>query len=75
MWGIEWWWFGLNTLWGLGCDHHQRRRLEVWDLVRIVSLEQCDFPCAVEFERSWEDSFVVRRLVPWHTRDIAWEGE
>ena len=68
-------WVGLITLWGLGCDHHQCRRHEVWDLVRVVILEQCDFPCAVEFERCWENRFVVRRFVPSHTRDIAWEGD
>ena len=38
-----------------------------------MSLEQCDFPCAVEFERCWENRFEVRRLVPLHTRDIAGE--
>ena len=40
-----------------------------------MSLEQCDFTCAVEFERSWENRFEVRGFVPWHTRDIAWEGD
>ena len=68
-------WLGLIILRGLGCDHHQCRRLEVRDLVGVVSLEQCDFPCAVEFERCWENSFVVRSLFRWHTRDIAGEGD
>ena len=69
-------WFGLIILRrGLGCDHHQCHRLEVWDLMGVVSLEQCDFPCAVEFERCWENSFLLRRLVPWHTGDIAGEGD
>ena len=63
----------LNNI--IGADDQQCRRLEVWDMVRVVSLEQCDFPCAVEFERCWEYRFVVRGFVPWQTRDIAWEGD
>ena len=59
----------------LSADDHQCCCLEVWDLVRVVSLEQCDVPCAVEFEWCRENRFVVRGFVPWHTRDIAWEGD
>ena len=40
-----------------------------------MSLEQCDLPCAVEFERCGENRFVVRGFVPWQARDIAWEGD
>ena len=66
------------TLWLyniLCADDHQCRRLEVWDLVRVVSLEQCDLPCAVEFDWCRENRFEVRGFVPWHTRDISWEGD
>ena len=59
----------------LGSDHQQCRRLEIWDLVTVVILEQCDPPCAVEFERCRANRFVVLGFVRWHTRDIAWEGD
>ena len=67
--------FGLSILRVIGADHHHSRRLEIWDLVGLVSLEQCDLPFAVEFERCRENRFVVRGFVPWHTRDIASEGD
>ena len=51
------------------------RCLEIWDVMRVVSLEQCDLPFAIEFERCWKNRFVVRGFVPWYARDIAWEGE
>ena len=65
--------FWLFTI--LSADDHHCRCLEVWDLVGVVSLEQYDLPCAVQFELCWEYRFEVRRLVPWHTGDIAWEGD
>ena len=56
-------------------DDHHCRCLEVWDLVRVVSLEQCDLPCAVEFERCRENRFVVLGFVPRYSWAIACEGD
>ena len=67
--------FGLIRLRGLGNDHHHRRRLEIWDLVVVVTLEECNLPCAVEFERCRENRFVVRWFVPRHSGEISWEGD
>ena len=65
----------LIRLCGLGTNHPKCPRFENWDLLGVVSLEECNLPCAVEFERCRENRFVVRGLVPWHARDIAWEGD
>ena len=59
----------------LSADDHHCRCLEVWDLVRVVSLDQCDLPWAVEFERGWENRFVVGGFLRRYTRDIACEGD
>ena len=54
---------------------HQCRCLEIRDLGMVQSLEQCDLPCAGEFDWYGDNRFVVRRFVPWFTRDIARDGE
>ena len=56
-------------------DHQQCCCLEIWDLMRVVSVEQCHLPCAVEFERCGTNRFVIGGFVPLYSRYFAWNGD
>ena len=48
---------------------------DIWDFMRVLSLEQCYLPCDVEIESWRENRFLVRGFVYWHTHHITWKGE
>ena len=72
MWGIE---SGLISLYIVRAADHQCCCLAVLDLMRVVSLEEFDIPCSVEFQRCGENRLVVRGFAPSHTRYLAWKGD
>ena len=71
MWLIR---LGLLRLCAISADDYQRRRFEVWNTVRVMSHQQCDLACTVEFESGRENRFVIRGFRPRHTWEIGWEG-